>query len=157
MTDPKNALEAAKLPEARAVKVKGAKRARLSREMKQALELMAYEGIDIKEAAKRVEMNTTAALAAWRRPAVKASYNQLCKEIRDNGAQQAYLRIVHMSQNAKSESVKLDANKFVAGVDGIAPVRRVEARHQVSHSFGNFSYDDIEAVDVTPDDNQSDD
>jgi hypothetical protein len=108
--------------------------------MASVLELMAYEGVDIRTAAQRVDMHIVSARQAFARPAVKASFAQLVKEIRDNAAQSAYLRINHISQNATSEAVKLDANKWVAGVDGLSPIKRIEGRHSHTHAFAGFEY-----------------
>ena len=60
------------------------------------------------------------------------------------------MRIVELSQSAKSETVRADCNKWLAGVDNIAPVKRVEANYQHKVQFGGFEYPDLEPIDVTP-------
>jgi hypothetical protein len=145
----------ASLPRIVVKRVPGVRRARISPETRAAMELMAHEGISLPMAAQRVGMLQVSLERAMQRPVAKAAYSQLVKQIRENAAQSAYLRINHLGQVADSETVKLEANKWIAGVDNIAPVRRVEGRYQVSHSFGGFMFDDDGAVDVTPDDTSS--
>ena len=55
-----------------------------------------------------------------------------------SGGQQAHIRIVDLSRNAKSETIRADCNKWLAGVDNIAPVKKVEANHQHKVAFGGF-------------------
>lgn len=129
---------------------------RLGRKSKAALYLMAEEGLTAIEAAKRVGIRPNNFTRTFNRPEIRAAYNQLLKEIRDNAAQLAYLRINHMGKSANSEHVRLDANKWVAGVDGISPVQKVEGRHLHKVQFGGFDYGDS-PLDVTPEDTESPD
>ena len=69
-----------------------------------------------------------------------------------SGGQQAHIRIVELSQNAKSETVRADCNKWLAGVDNIAPVKKVEANHQQQIAFGGFEV----VLDRSDDDNRDD-
>jgi hypothetical protein len=46
-----------------------------------------------------------------------------------------------MSETAASETVKLDAYKWIAGVDNIAPIKRVEGRMTHTHAFQWFGFD----------------
>lgn len=115
------------------------------------MEIMANEGVALPIAAQRAGASVQAMKQAFRRPHVKQAYNQLIADIRANAAQGAYLRINHISQTAQSETVKLDANKWVAGVDGIAAVKRIEGKHSVNHTFGGFEYGH-DMQDVTPGD-----
>ncbi|MFY0633670.1 MAG: hypothetical protein JXQ91_07655 [Vannielia sp.] len=124
---------------------------RPSPQMRKVCELMAHEGLSLPQAAKRAEITRDSAVRAFHKANVKTYFNQLVAEIRANAAQQAYLRINHIGQTANSETVKLDANKWVAGVDGIAAVKRIEGRHSVNHTFGGFDFTDA-MQDVTPED-----
>jgi hypothetical protein len=130
-------------------RVKPNKQARISDQMRTVLEEMAFKGDDLKTASIAAGITYTAAMRAFHRPHIKAAYNQLVADIKANAGQAAYLTIRHMSKAAASETVKLEANKWVAGVDNIAPVKRVEGRFQHSHSFGGYDYGDG-AVDITP-------
>jgi hypothetical protein len=119
--------------------------------MATALEHMAYEGVDLREAAQRAGIKHESAIKAMRKPHVKQALNQLIAAIRENAGQAAYLRLNHMSKTASSETVKMEANKWVAGVDGIAALKRVEGKHTVSHTFGGFEYgsrDNPDAIDA---------
>lgn len=120
-----------------------------------ALEYMGREGVPLSVAAERAGMQPNSLKIALRKPHVKTALNQIIADVRSGAAQAAYLRINHLGVVAESENVRLEANKWVAGVDNIAPVRRVEGRYQVSHSFGGFMFDDDGTVDVTPDDTSS--
>lgn len=77
---------------------------------------------------------------ALRKPHIVTHFNQLVSEVRKNAGQSAFLRINHLGSDAKSETVRLEANKWVAGVDNIAPVKRVEAAVNHRHSFAGFDY-----------------
>jgi hypothetical protein len=119
--------------------------------MTQVLELMAYEGLSLPHAAQRASMKLESARKAMAKPHTKVAFNQLVAAIRENAGQAAYLRLNHMSQTAQSETVKMEANKWVAGVDGIAALKRVEGKHTVSHTFGGFEYgsrDNPDAIDA---------
>lgn len=126
----------------RAKRPQGVQRVRVSREMIAVLEVMADAGLKIRDAARRVGMNPDSAVRAFNRQHTKAAYNQMVKDIRNNAGQKAFLRINHLAQHADSETVKLEANRWLAGVDGLAPVRRVEGAVAFLHQFSGFDYDD---------------
>jgi hypothetical protein len=111
---------------------------------------MAYEGLSLHLAAKQHKIRPDNFTRTFNIPAVRRVYNQLVKSIRDNAGQQAYVRMVNLSQTSQSDHVKLEANKWIAGVDGIAALKRVEGRMQHSHTFGGFDYPEPDTVDVTP-------
>ena len=117
----------------------------------QALELMVYEGLDHKIAAQRLDMNPEVIAKALKRPHVKARFNQIHAHIRSGAGTRAYSRINHLAQTADSEHVQLQANAWVAGVEGIAPIKRVEGNHSVTHNFGGFTFGRFDqAKDITP-------
>ena len=93
----------------------------------EALEAMAYEGVPLRTAADRFDIRQSNLRRSFENPRVKAIYHKLLEYIRQNVGQEAYMRIVELSQSAKSETVRADCNKWLAGVDSIAPVKRVEA------------------------------
>jgi hypothetical protein len=125
---------------------------KLSEHYVEALEAMAYEGLSLHLAAKKANIRPDNFSRTFNNPAVRRVYNQLLKSIRDNAGQQAYVRMVNLAQTSSSDHVRLEANKWIAGVDGIAALKRVEGRMQHSHTFGGFEYPEPEPVDVTPDD-----
>lgn len=125
-------------------------RIRISDEMRQCVELMATEGLPVRMAADRASIAPDTAVRNMRKPHVLKLFNQRVKEIRDNASQAAYMRINHLSVVSTNERVKLDASKWVAGVDGISPVQKVQGQYHHSHTFGGFGYPDLEPEDITP-------
>lgn len=115
---------------------------RISTKMKAVIEVMAHEGISLDVAAKRIEMDKRSARRAFKRPIVRAAFNSLVNDVRENSAQQSFLRINDLSQRETDDRLKLEANKWVAGVGGISPVQKVQGQHQVAHTFAGFSYED---------------
>jgi len=126
-----------------------------------ALEDMAYKGLSLNQAADKHKVRTHNLARAFNRPHVRAAYNQIVKSIRENAGQAAYLRNVDLSHSAQSEHVRADLNKWIAGVDGIAAVKKVEGRHMHAHAFAGFDFgnygDDDDAIDATPTDHASGD
>lgn len=121
-----------------------------------ALEDMALRGLSYPQAAIKRNMRPDSLLRAFNRPHVRKVFNQAVKSIRDNAAVSAYLRNVELSQTAQSEAVRADLNKWVAGVDGIAALKRVEGRIAHSHTFSGFGFAEY-GKDVTPPDDASGD
>lgn len=121
-------------------------RVRISDEMRRCVEIMATEGLPLPAAAEKAGIHRDTAVRNMRKPHVLRLFNQRVKEIKDNAAQFAYLRINHTAQTAESERLKFDANRWVAGVDGISPVTRVQGQHLHAHSFAGFEYPDLETV-----------
>ncbi|WP_298852228.1 hypothetical protein [uncultured Ruegeria sp.] len=115
---------------------------RLGKKTVEALEAMAWQGIPLHEAAKTVEMRRGNLERAFNLLPVRQRYNQLTQYIRQNEGQAAIARIGELARSAKSEHVRLEANQWLAGVQGVAPVSRVHGIYQHSHSFGGFEYDD---------------
>ena len=114
---------------------------RLSEKTVSALEAMAYEGLSLHIAADRAGVRRHNLQRAFEAPMVKQAYNRIVDFIRSNAAQDAYLRMVDLAQNAQSENVKLRANEWVAGVDGISPLKKVQGQHNHSIQFGGFIID----------------
>lgn len=142
------------MPEARPVRAKGVKRLRMSPQLKVAIEAMAYEGLELPDAAEKAGLQVQSLKVAFRKNHVKQAYNQLVAEIRSGAAVRAFLRVNTLSAKAKSEDVRLRAGQWVAGVGDIAPIRRVEGRHSHHVSFGGFGFDGT-ALDITPEDEEN--
>lgn len=115
-----------------------------------ALNMMLTEGISLDLAAQRAGLYVSNLRRAFNSPKVRAVYNQHVKAIMDNAAIQAFIRIEKLTQTSKSDQVRLEGNKWLAGVGNIAPIKRVEGRFQHNHSFEGFDYG-ADPVDVTPD------
>lgn len=122
----------------------------------EAFEDMAYRGIPLPLAAKHHKIRPDNLTRAFNRPAVRAVYNQIVKSIREGAGVQAYLRNVELSVSSSSDHVKADLNKWIAGVDGIAALKRVEGRMHHTHSFDGFEYPtlDVTPADADPDQTQ---
>lgn len=118
---------------------------------KKAIEAMAHEGLPPTLAADRFGIRRDNFARTMKRPDVRQAYNRLVSTIRDNAAQSAYLRINELAKNAKSERVRLMANEWIAGVDGIAKVQRVDARVRHDVVFGGFHYPSLDAERDEPD------
>lgn len=105
-----------------------------------ALDDMAYRGVPLPHAADTHGIRRDNLTRSFSSPQVRAVYNQIVKSIREGAAVQAYLRNVELAHTASSENVKLEANKWIAGVDGIAALKRVEGRMHHQHSFAGFEF-----------------
>jgi len=125
-------------------------RIRISDEMRQCVEIMATEGLPVHLAAERAGIARDTAVRNMRKPHVLQLFNLRVRDVRQNAAQAAYMRIHQLSLHSTNERVKLDASKWLAGVDGVAPVQKVQGFHRHSHTFGGFVYPDLEEVGVTP-------
>lgn len=121
----------------------------LHKKTREALEAMAFEGLPLPYAAKRHDIRPDNLAKAFNKAHVRRAYNQVVKAIRDNAAQAAYMRINHLSMTSKSDQVRFKANEWVAGVDGISRVQKVEGQHHHSHTFGGFEYDDPKTIEGT--------
>lgn len=134
----------------------------ISARTRRGLEHMALRGLSLPHAAKRAGVRPDQLSRALTYPKVKAAYNQAVAAVRANAGQAAYLRNVELSQTATSEAVRADLNKWIAGVDNIAPIKRVEGRFQHNHQFGGFAFpqvdDDVHMpsaqIDITPEEDQ---
>lgn len=128
---------------------------RLGTKSTRALEDMAYRGVPLTIAADTYGIRRDHLTRTMNRPEVRAVYNQIVKSIRDGAAVQAYLRNVELAAGAKSEQVRLEANKWIAGVDGIAALKRVEGRMHHQHTFGGFDFGTFDTIDGTSSDSTS--
>jgi hypothetical protein len=124
-------------------------RPRISSTFKELARVMVSEGLSVDAAAEKLGASVRASRRAFKRPHNRAYYNGLVREVRENAAQLAYLRNLHLSERAESERLRFDASRWVAGVDGIAPVQRIHGVHDVHHTFAGFDYP---TLDVTPED-----
>ena len=123
--------------------------------LRKAILLMATEGISRPLAAKRVGMRPDNLAAAMRRPQTITLFNQTVRDIRDNAAQAAYLKINHLAETTVNERMKFDSSRWIAGVDGISPVQKVQGTHHHMHQFGGFTYDEPDTIEGAVSDTQS--
>jgi hypothetical protein len=117
--------------------------------------MMANEGIDDHLAAQRCNVRIDNLRRALKSPANKAYINQAIMDVRQNAGQRAFVRNVILSQTSESDHVKADLNKWIAGVDNIAPIKRVEGRMTHTHAFQGFDFAPPDTIDHEVTDSQS--
>mgnify|MGYP001828121038 CR=1 FL=1 len=114
-------------------------RNRISDEMHECIEIMATKGLSVHAAADLANIHRDTAVRNLRKPKVIALLNQKIKDIRENAAQAAFMRNVDLAQNSKSEHVRLQTNKWLAAVGGVAPIHNFD--RQFNHTFGRSDFD----------------
>ena len=112
-----------------------------------AFELMAWEGLPLHEAAKRTGMRNDNLRRTFNLPKVQQRWSIVVRHIRKNEGQAAIARISDLSRNANSEHVRLEASKWLAGIEGTAPVTRVQGEFRHRLEFSGYEYP---TLDVTP-------
>lgn len=118
---------------------------RISARVKDALSLMVYEGKSRKEAANTAGITDHGLYQALSRPHVKAYRNKLLADLRDSAAARSVARVDRLADTAQSEHVKLEANKWLAGLEGVSPVQRSE-----THITGELTVSPGYVIDLTP-------
>lgn len=122
------------------------KNLRLGKKTIEALEIMAWQGVPLHKAAELVEMRRDNLERAFGLPKVRIRWNQVTQYIRQNEGQAAVARIGELARSASSEHVRLEANKWLAGVEGVAPISRVQGIYRHRHSFEGFDYGEEEDI-----------
>ncbi len=137
---------------------------RISPRLRRAVEAIVWEGADRAKAAEIAGMHPNSLRLAFKRPHVKALMRKEFAELREGAPFKAYANIVQLGDAANSEDVRLRANQWVAGVDGLSPVTKVSGQISVRHGFEGYAYqppgmaDTSSAiVDAQPIDNNDDD
>lgn len=123
---------------------------RISASTRNAIMLMVWEGYTLRDAALAVGMKVDTFRRNMTKKHVKAVYNQEFNRLKSGAAVQAYTRIAARAAGANSETVAQRADEWLAGVEGISPVKKVEGSHSHSVTFGGFAFA-RDTVDVTPD------
>ena len=123
---------------------------RIPAKTRDAIVLMVWEAKTQVEAALAVGMKLNTLQRNMRQPHIRKLYNQEFNKLRSGAAVQSYIRIANRGANATSETVAQRADEWIAGVDGISPVKKVEGNHSHSVTFGGFAFA-RDTVDVTPD------
>lgn len=119
---------------------KNASKPRLPKRLRRAIELMVHEGKSRALAASEAGMSDSGLRQALRRPHVRSLMAQEFSAIRDAEAFAAFGREVHLAENADSEHVKHAANIWIAGCAGLAPIQKLDARHEVTHRFEGITF-----------------
>lgn len=113
---------------------------RISPRVRKAIAYMVWDAMDRTAAAERAGITSDNLRKALKQPKVKALMAQEFKELREGAPIEAYANIRELGHTAKSEDVRLRSNQWVAGVDGLAPVTKVQGQMKVSHAFEGFAY-----------------
>lgn len=116
------------------------KKVQISAKVRKAISYIIWEGNKRALAAERAGLSDSALYQAMRLPKVKRLMAEEFKALREGAPFQAYRNILTLGDDAKSEDVKLRANQWVAGVDGLSPVTKVSGSVKVTHGFEDYSY-----------------
>lgn len=97
------------------------KQVRISVKVRDALKLMAFEGKSRKQAAKAADISEDALYRALRKPEVKRLLNEYVADLRKSAAARSIARVDRLADEAGSDHVRLEANKFLLGIEGVRP------------------------------------
>lgn len=112
------------------VKPVGSKpKSRLSGKIREAVRLMVEDGLTRPQAAEKTGLQDNSLYKALRRPDVRSLRNELLRGCRESAASGVVKRVLDLATGAKSDAVKLDANRFLADVAQEGPVHRGEITH----------------------------
>ena len=129
---------------------KNAGEPRITAKVRKAIHAIVWDGADRTEAADTAGLKEDSLYRAMRLPHVLSALRQEFENRRTAEPFRAYARQVKLGESAASEDVQERANRWIAGVSGIAPVAKVAIRAQVSHSFDGIGFAP-RTVDITPD------
>src|SRR5262245_11767588 len=100
------------------------RKTRISTKVREAVRLMVEEGLNRATAAERVGLRDNSLYIALRKPDVCSYRNELMRALRESEASRTISRAAKLADTAESEHVRRDANEWLAGIEGIAPVQR---------------------------------
>ncbi len=127
-----------------------AREPRITSKVRKAIHAIVWNGANRTEAARTAGLQEDSLYRAMRRPHVLSALRQEFENRRTAEPFRAYARQVKLGESAASEDVQERANRWIAGVSGLAPVSKVAIRAQVSHSFDGIGFAP-RTVDITPD------
>lgn len=100
---------------------------------------MITEGLTRAEAAQKAGLTDHALYCALRKPHVLQFKTDVLREFREGLAERALVRVDGLAEGAKSENVKLEANKTLLSLDDrFTPTARVKHEHSgtITHTPG---------------------
>ena len=103
------------------------KQVRISARVKTAIEQMVDHGRNRAEAAQIAGIADDSLYRALTKPEVLAYRNHRMRVIRESAASRTIAKAEALMDSAESEHVKLDATKWIAGLEGISPVSKSES------------------------------
>lgn len=112
---------------------------------------MATEGLSRREAAEKAGMTDHGLYNALCKPHVMKFKNDVLRAFRESEAERSFVRTVNLADVAKSENVKLEANKTIMSMDD-----RYLQKSQVNqvHS-GNVSFTPGYVIDISDEGHQT--
>lgn len=128
-----------------------APKGRISAQLRKAVQLLIWKGYSRSDAAEEAGLTEDGLYRALRRPHVQALLREEYEALRDGSVQRAFARQEQLAEAGASDQVKERANRWIAGVGGLAPVKNVNINAQVAHSYGGYSYDQDAAITIGDD------
>lgn len=114
---------------------KASRKVRISVRVKRAIELMVDDGRKRADAAKDANLTDDALYRALTKPEVLAYRNERMRVLRESAAARTIAKAEQLMDSATSEHVQADMTKWIAGLEGIAPVQRTESITQLNVSI----------------------
>lgn len=105
------------------------RQARISTNIRRAIELVVLKGEKIDEACKSVGITRWAYDKAFLKAEVRAFQSECMRVSRTNAASRTVAKAEKLMDSAESEHVQMDAVKWLAGLEGIQPVNKSEITH----------------------------
>jgi hypothetical protein len=105
------------------------RKTRLSAKVRAALSYMVEEGLSRKAAAEKAGCSNHWLYQRLREPSVLAFRAELMDVLRSSEASRTIARAATLADGAVSEHVRLQANTWLGGLDGIAPIDRSVIEH----------------------------
>ena len=130
--------------------LKNAGEPRVSAKVRVAINAIVWDAADRTEAAHTAGLKEDSLYRAMRLPHVLSALRQEFDNRRTAEPFRAYARQVKLGESATSEDVQERANRWIAGVAGLAPVSKVAIQARVSHTFDGIGFAP-RTVDITPD------
>ena len=123
---------------------------RISPQLKQAIELIVQEGKTLADAAQAVGLKKESLQKSLKKPHVAQFKTRVFSVFKDGLAEASLSRVSELAMTAKSESVRLDANKTLMGLDErFQPTSKVKHQHS-----GNVTQTPGYVIDLTDDTGQ---
>lgn len=122
----------------------------LSKRVKASIELMIFEGLSRKDAARKSGLADNSLYVALRNPEVLRYFNAQMDVLRTGARPQAFHQIATLSESAKSEKVKLDAAKYLEseGKAGSGPVINLGINIAPGYLIDLHAYDQGELTQI---------
>lgn len=105
------------------------KQVRISRKVRDAVELMISQARKRADAAQQAGLTDDALYRALKKPEVQALMRERLADLRKSEAARSIARMADIADTGRSEAAKVEANKWLAGIEGVRPAERVQHDH----------------------------